>query len=144
MNKFNAVVWDGFQVKNNEFQLLIFIFISWFWHGAIWETLVVIACSGRAEEAQYPQLQFTWKQGSRRPQNAFCPMPTLKAMLWKELFLPLEEAESKLSSLLRVYFGNGLTTGPWVQTFLWKEEAREKYWSLGLFFMGVVCVVFVC
>lgn len=35
MNKFSAVVWDGFQVKNNELQLLIFIFISCFWKEAI-------------------------------------------------------------------------------------------------------------
>lgn len=121
MNKFNAVVWDSFQVKNNETLAFDFYIHKLFLEKHHLRNTSSNCLLCRVVKDQYPQLQFTWKQSTRSPQNAFSLVPNLKFIRWKELFLPLEKTHTKLRRFLSVCLGNGLVTGPWVK-YSWGLE----------------------
>lgn len=112
MNKLNAVVWDLFQVKNNETLAFDFYIHKLFLERDHLRNTSSNCLLCRVVKDQYPQLQFTWKQSTRSPQNALGLVPNLNFILWKELFLPLEKTDTKLRSLFCVRFRNGFIIGP--------------------------------
>ena len=105
MNKFNAVVWDSFQAKNNETLAFDFYIHKLFLERDHLRNTSSNCLLCRVVKYQYPQLQFTRKQSTRRPQNAFSLVPNPKFICWKEMFLPLEKTHTKWRNLLYVCFG---------------------------------------
>lgn len=124
MNKFNAVVRDSFQAKNNETLAFDFYIHKLFLERDHLRNTSSNCLLCRVVKHQYPQLQFTRKQSTRRPQNAFSLVPNLKFICWKEMFLPLEKTHTKWRNLLCVCFGNGLVMGPKVKYSCGRELGR--------------------
>ena len=113
MNKFNAVVRDSFQAKNNETLAFDFYIHKLFLERDHLRNTSSNCLLCRVVKHQYPELQFTRKQSTRGPQNAFSLVPSLKFTCWKERFLPLEKTHTKWRNLLCL--GNGLVMGPKVK-----------------------------